>query len=94
MSKLKQLSSDDLEEISNHFGEILNHKVSKLLPSKEIEDLDLDITVNYENNQLDVDVDVNVLIDALSDISEREVSNVIDESYLIFDAYIDDNYRV
>ena len=94
MSKLKQLSGDDLEEISNHFGEILNHEVSKLLPSKEIEDLDLDITINYEDNQLDVDVDVNLLLDALCDINESQLSKVIDDAYLIFDEYIDNNYRV
>ncbi|MDO5831864.1 MAG: DUF3194 domain-containing protein [Methanobrevibacter sp.] len=93
MSKLKLLSQDDLATISDDFGEILEREVSKALPAKEIEDLDLDIVLNYEDNQLDVDVDVGVLFDELSEISKEQISNAIDEAYLKFDSYIDDNFR-
>ncbi len=93
MSKLKLLSPDDLATISDDFGEILEREVSKALPAKEIEDLDLDIVLNYEDNQLDVDVDVGVLFDELSEISKEQISNAIDEAYLKFDSYIDDNFR-
>ena len=44
----------------------LENEVSKSLPAKEIEDLDLDIVISYDNEQLDVDVDVGVLFDELS----------------------------
>ena len=94
MSKLKVLSQDDLATISDDFGEILEREVSKALPAKEIEDLDLDIVLSYENEQLDVDVDVGVLFDELSDISKEQISQAIDEAYLKFDSYIDDNFRV
>ena len=94
MSQLKQLSADDLEYISDSFGNILNEEISKSLPSKEIEDLDLDITIDYENNQLDVDVDVEVIFDALSEITQDQVSQVIDEAYLRFDSFIDENFMV
>ena len=93
MSKLKSLSQDDLATISDDFGEILEREVSKALPSKEIEDLDLDIVLSYENRQLDVDVDVGVLLDELSDITQDQISQAIDEAYLKFDSYIDDNFR-
>ena len=93
MSKLKSLSQDDLATISDDFGEILEREVSKALPSKEIEDLDLDIVLSYENSQLDVDVDVGVLFDELSDITQDQISQAIDEAYLKFDSYIDDNFR-
>ena len=93
MSKLKLLSPDDLATISDDFGEILEREVSKALPAKEIENLDLDIVLNYEDNQLDVDVDVGVLFDELSEISKEQISNAIDEAYLKFDSYIDDNFR-
>ena len=63
------------------------------ISTKEIEDLDLDITVNYENNQLDVDVDVGILFDELSEISQDQIMKAIDEAYLQFDSYIDENYR-
>ena len=56
MSKLKTLSQDDLATISYDFGEILEREVSKAISMKELEDLDLDITLSYENEQLDVDV--------------------------------------
>ena len=94
MSKLKILSDDDLTVICETFGEILNEEVSKSLPSKEIEDLDLDIRVDYIDGQLDVDVDVGVSFDALSKINQDQISSAIDEAYLRFDSYIDDNFRV
>ena len=94
MSKLKNLSDDDLVVICETFGEILNNEVSKCLPSKEIEDLDLDIVVDYVDGQLDVDVNVGVSFDALSQINQKQIINAIDESYLMFDSYIDDFYRV
>ncbi len=74
MSKLKILSQDDLATISDAFGEILEGEISRALPSKEIEDLDLDILLNYENEQLDVDVDVGVLFDELSEITQDQVA--------------------
>ena len=79
MSKLKVLTQDDLATISDDFGEILKNEVSKALPSKEIEDLDLDIVLDYKDNQLDVDVDVGVSFDELSDITQEQIFQAIDE---------------
>ena len=94
MSKLKVLTNEDLSKISDDFGEILEREVSKTISTKELEDLDLDIVLNYENEQLDVDVDVGVLFDELSQINQEQISKAIDEAYLKFDSYIDENYRV
>ena len=93
MSKLKKLSSVDLATISDDFGEILEIEVSKAISTKELDDLDLDIIVSYENNQLDVDVDGGVTFDKLSEITQDQVAGAIDEAYLKFDSYIDENYR-
>ncbi len=93
MSKLKILSQDDLSTISDDFGEILEREVSKNISTKEIEDLDLDIIINYENNQLDVDIDVGVLFDELSEINQDQIMKSIDDAYLKFDSYIDENFR-
>ena len=93
MSKLKKLSADDLSIISDDFGEILEREVSKNISTKEVEDLDLDIILNYENDQLDVDVDVGVLFDELSEINQDQIMKSIDEAYLKFDSYIDENFR-
>ena len=94
MSKLKVLTQDDLARISDDFGEILENEVSKSISLKELEDLDLDIVISYDNEQLDVDVDVGVLFDELSEIDQDQISKAIDEAYLRFDSYIDENYRV
>ena len=93
MSKLKILTQEDLSRISDDFGEILEKEVSKTISTKELEDLDLDITLSYENEQLDVDVDVGVLFDELSEITQDQIMNAIDEAYLKFDSYIDENCR-
>ena len=93
MSALKELSQSDLAKISDDYGEILENDISKVIYTKELEDLDLDITLNYENRQLDVNVDVGVLFDELSEITQDQVTQAIDEAYLKFDSYIDDNYR-
>ena len=94
MSKLKVLTNDDLSKISDDFGEILENEVSKSISVKELEDLDLDIVISYDNEQLDVDVDVGVLFDELSEINQDQISKAIDEAYLRFDSYIDENFRV
>ena len=93
MSKLKKLSPQDLATISDDFGEILETEVSKAISTKELDDLDLDIVISYENNQLDVDVDVEITFDNLSDITQNQIASAIDEAYLKFDSYIDENYR-
>ena len=94
MSKLKVLTNDDLSKILDDFGEILENEVSKSISLKELEDLDLDIVISYDNEQLDVDVDVGVLFDELSEIDQDQISKAIDEAYLRFDSYIDENFRV
>lgn len=93
MSKLKKLSSQDLNTISTDFGEILEVEVSKVISTKELEDLDLDIELNYKNNQLDVDVDLGVSFDELSEINQDMLNEAVEEAYLKFDSYIDDNFR-
>ena len=93
MSKLKKLSSQDLNTISEDFGEILENEVSKIISTKELEDLDLDIYLNYENDQLDVDVDLGLSFDELSEINQDMLNEAIDEAYLKFDSYIDENFR-
>ena len=93
MSKLKKLSSQDLDTISTDFGEILEIEVSKVISTNELEDLDLDIVLNYENDQLDVDVDLGVSFDQLSEINQDMLNEAIENAYLKFDSYIDDNFR-
>ena len=94
MSALKELSQDDLATISDDFGEILKVKFQKLCLPRKLRTLDLDIVLSYEDNQLDVDVDVGVMFDELSEITQDQIAKAIDEAYLRFDSYIDENFRV
>ena len=94
MSTLKKLSSDDLEHISYDFGEILEREVSNVISLKELEDIDLNISIDYDGNQLDVDVDLGVNFDELSAINQELLVEAVDSAYLEFDSYIDDNFRV
>ncbi len=96
VSKLKELSEDDLEDISNFLSETIVKKISSSVKSqKEILDMDVSIEIDYpnENGELDVDASVEIDIDELSNLSDEIIDEVIDESYLELDEYINEHYR-
>lgn len=96
VSKLKELSEDDLEDISNFLSETIVKKISSSVRSqKEILDMDVRIEIDYpnENGELDVDASVEIGIDELSDLSDEIIDEVIDGSYLELDEYINEHYR-
>ena len=96
VSKLKELSEDDLEDISNFLSETIVKKISSSVKSqKEILDMDVSIEITYpnENGELDVDASIEIDTDELSDLSNERIDEVIDESYLELDEYINEHYR-
>ncbi|MDO5841786.1 MAG: DUF3194 domain-containing protein [Methanobrevibacter ruminantium] len=96
VSKLKELSEDDLEDISNFLSETIVKKISSSVRSqKEILDMGVSIEIDYpnENGELDVDASVEIGIDELSDLSDEIIDEVIDGSYLELDEYINEHYR-
>ena len=96
VSKLKELSEDDLEDISNFLSEIIVRKIQSSVKSqKEILDMDVSIEISYpdENGELDVDASIEIDTDELSDLSNERIDEVIDESYLELDEYINEHYR-
>ena len=96
VSKLKKLSEDDLEDISNFLSEIIVKKIQSSVKSqKEILDMDVSIEIVYpdENGELDVDASVEIDTDELSDLSSERIDEVIEESYLELDEYINEHYR-
>lgn len=94
MSKLKKLTSEDLSNISEFFGETLEREISKKVTIKELEDIEMNFEVSYDNEQLDVDVDLDLSFDLLSDIDNELLNSAIDETYLKLDSFIDENYRI
>ncbi len=97
VSKLKKLSDDDLEDISDYFSDIINKNIFHVADSpKEIINMDININLSYndESGELDVDADVDIDMDELSDLSDEIIDEVIDKSYLQLDEYINENYRL
>ena len=96
VSKLKKLSEDDLEDISDFLAETIEKKISSSVKSqKEILNMDVIINIVYpdENGELDVDASIEIDVDELSDLTNEIIDEVIEESYLELDEYINENYR-
>ena len=96
VSKLKKLSSEDLDDISDFFASVVEKKIfSRVKSQKEILAMDININIDYndENEQLDIDADVDIDTDELSDLSDEKIDEAIDESYLELDEYINENFR-
>lgn len=93
MSKLKKLNDEDLITISDTFGDFLEEEISKIVSTKELEDIDLGIVANYLDDQLDVSCNVELLFDELTEVSNDSLENAIDEAYLKLDNFIENNYR-
>ena len=86
VSKLKELSEDDLEDISNFLSETIEKKIQASVKSqKEILDMDVSIEISYpdENGELDVDASIEIDTDELSDLSNERIDEVIDELKLV-----------
>ncbi|MBO4516347.1 DUF3194 domain-containing protein [bacterium] len=96
VSELKKLSEDDLEDISDFLAETIEKKIASSVKSqKEILNMDVIINIVYpdENGELDVDASIEIDTDELSNLSNERIDEVIEESYLELDEYINENYR-
>ncbi|MBQ6813273.1 MAG: DUF3194 domain-containing protein [Methanobrevibacter sp.] len=95
-AKLKKLTQQDVENISDFFAGVIEKKISSSVKSqKEIltMDINLDVSYNDENEELDVDVDVDIEVDELSKLTDEIVDEAIEQSYLELDEYINNNFR-
>ena len=96
VSKLKKLSQEDLDNISVFFAGVVEKKIfSSVSSQKEILAMDVNINIDYndENRELDIQCDVDIDTDELSKLSDERINQVIDDSYIELDEYIDQNYR-
>ena len=95
-AKLKKLSQEDLDNISDFFVSVVEKKISSAVKSqKEILSMDVNINTTYndESEELDVDVDIDIEVDELSNLTDERIDQLIDESYAELDEYINDNFR-
>lgn len=93
MNKLKKLTQEDLDDISQYFSDIANDTILARISSKEILDLDLEIGAIYKNEKLDINIDVDINLDELSKVTNEDIELVIDESYSKLHELIDKKYR-
>jgi len=93
MSKLKKLSKEDLNTILEFFLSSLDNNLLNNINFKEINDLNLDVKLNYLDNKLDVDLDIGIDLDTLSDIDSKNVNIAIDKSYADLDSFIEGNFK-
>lgn len=94
--KLKKLTQEDLDNISDYFADVIDNKINAAVDSpKEIINLDVQINVSYNDKteELDVDVDMDIETDELSELTDEIVDALIEESYCTLDEYINDNFR-
>ena len=94
--KLKSLTEEDLDTISDYFADVINDKINaSVKSSKEIIDMDINININYndEDEELDVDVDFNIETDALSELTDERIDEIFDDSYKELDVFIDEHFR-
>lgn len=90
---LKQLTQEDLAEISEFFSSTINNYLMSKISAKEISDLDIKINVIYNDKKLDVDIDVDMFLDKLSKVTDDDLNSAISKAYLELNDFIDNNYR-
>ena len=96
VSKLKKLSQEDLDNISDFFVAVVEKKIlSSVKSQKEILAMDVNINIDYndKSEQLDIDVDVDIDTDELSKLTDEKIDQAIDDSYSELDEYINENFR-
>jgi len=93
LNKLKKLSQEDLDIISQYFSDKANEIILSKMSSKEVLDLNLEISAKYDEEELDINIDVDIALDELSKIKNDDIELAIEEAYNQLDIFIDENYR-
>ncbi|QUH22742.1 DUF3194 domain-containing protein [Methanobacterium alkalithermotolerans] len=90
--KLKKLSPEDLNEISDFLSSTAQDFILNQISSKEIDDLDIKSEVSY-NQELDVDLSIDLQVDELCVYDEDIVNQALDFTFKALESFLDDNYR-
>jgi len=92
LSKLKRLSSEDLDTISEFTSSAVENFIFKKISKKEVRDFNVDVEMDYED-ELNVDVEVHIVFDELSDASNEIAQEAVDHALEELGKFLDDNYR-
>ncbi|SCG85055.1 DUF3194 domain-containing protein [Methanobacterium congolense] len=92
MSKLKRLSSEDLDTISEFTSSAAENFIFKKISKKEVMDFNVDVEMDYED-ELNVDVEVHIVFDELSNASNEMAQEAVDHALEELGKFLDDKYR-
>ena len=88
MGKLKKLTDEDLNEISEIAVSSAQDFVLSKVSKKEINDIDINVELNY-NDSLDVNITVNILFDELSAADPKIADEAADHAILEIEKFLD-----
>ena len=90
MGKLKKLTDEDLDKISEIAVSSAQDFVLSKVSKKEINDIDIDVEINYED-VLDINITVNLLFDELSAADTKVADEAADHALLEIEKFLDKN---
>lgn len=92
MNKLKNLSQEDLNQISDFISSTAQNYILQQVSGKEITDLDIQVELSYKE-ELEVDVTIDLLMDDLSIDRPEIATEAIDYALDQLETLLDENYR-
>lgn len=93
MSKLKNLSREDLVVISDFVSSSAYNFILKYCSKKEINDLDIQVELSYDD-ELDVDILIDLSFDDLTKSKSNIANDAIDFTLKELDLFLNNNYMV
>ncbi len=94
LNKLKKLEKKDLDEISNFLSLKIENLIFSRIRPKEIDDMDISISLVYDNGKLDVDISLELFVDELSEKDPRIIDKVLEQTYEKLESLLDKKYRI
>ena len=88
MSKLKKLTDEDLDKISEIAVSSAQDFVLSKVSKKEINDIDINVELNY-NDRLDVNITVDIVFDDLSSADPEIADEAADHALLEIEKFLD-----
>jgi hypothetical protein len=90
--KLRNLSQEDLEQISEFVSSAAQNFILQHVSRKEIVDMDIKVEMSYDE-ELDVDLSIDLAFDKLSTQDPEIVNTAVNFAHEELDKFLDENYR-
>ncbi|MCK9152055.1 DUF3194 domain-containing protein [Methanobacterium alcaliphilum] len=93
MKKLKNLSQEDLDQISDFISSTTQNFILGQVSKKEISDIDIKVELSY-SEELSVDISIELFLDQLSNQDPEIVNEALEFAHNSLDKFLDDHYRI